>query len=145
MVARDANNRIRHDSIAAQRPLINPTTRAGVIELKEKLGAFNLADYKNDVVVMMNGMETVYNEIIEHGAKHEDFILNVFKALKMATDPVFLNYITCLEDNYQSGADMTADDVILNMYSTFSQSVLDFRMLREGKLLEDSSFGVHWW
>ena len=61
---------------------INPSTRVGVNNLITKLTKMNLADYKEDVVAMVNDFQTTYNEIKAKDSKgYSNIEYSFFEAL----------------------------------------------------------------
>ena len=104
--------------------LIIPLTHAGVIDLKNRLGKFNILKCDNNIVTMLEEMEEVYNKILSRGSTHKDFIVNLFIAFKTCTDSVFRDFIQRIEDDYQKGKDITADNLITAATTKYNNMIL---------------------
>ena len=57
------------------------TTKSGVNDLKSNLSEFNLADHKQDMPKILNGMLVIFNKIILAGGQDDDFMLKIFNIL----------------------------------------------------------------
>ena len=90
----------------------NPSVRAGVMDLKNLLANFKLRDYNYDVPNMLTKMEEIYTQILNKKKSHDDYILNIFNALKTSKDKRFHEYIERIEDSYESGEEMTVEELV---------------------------------
>ena len=89
--------------------MVKPNTRACVSSLKSRMTTYKLSDYGEDVTEMLTAMDDTYNEILQLGGTHDDYILNLFAGLKTSSNKVFSDFIGRKEDDYQGGDDITPE------------------------------------
>ena len=90
------DNELIYDGVTMLQILVDtvkPSLRAGVADLKEKLRQSKLATYSYDVSEMLNKMESTFREIQKQGQTHEDYILDLFRALATGNNDIFHRYI----------------------------------------------------
>jgi hypothetical protein len=100
-----------------------PSLRTGVATLKQKLRGSKLATFDNNVKKMTDKMQGTYNEIIRHGQTHEDFIHDLFNALLTSTNETFLNWVTRIQDNYETGTDVVPSTLIKDAVTKYNNMV----------------------
>ena len=76
---------------------------------------------------MTEEMETSYNEIVDRGATHEDFVLNLFTALKTGTNKIFKDFIIRIKDDYQWGKLNVTADELMETATTKYNSLVEFK------------------
>ena len=89
--------------------IVKPSLRAGVADLKEKLRHSKLATFGYDVTKMTDKMESTYKEILTQGQTHEDYILDLFRALLTGKNEIFHRFIQDKEGEYETGLDLTPE------------------------------------
>ena len=91
---------------------INPSTRVGVRNLINKLIKMNLADYKEDVVAMVNAFQSTYNKI---KAKDEKGFSNpesaLFDALLTTKNKDFEDAINSIVCEWEKGTDFSYEEI----------------------------------
>lgn len=92
--------------------IVKPSLRAGVADLKEKLRHSKLSTFGYDVTKMLDKMETTYQEITANEQTHEDYILDLFRALLTGKNEIFHRFIQDKEGEYDCGLDITPDTLI---------------------------------
>ena len=85
---------------------IMPSTRVGVSDLKDKLKAVSMANFSHNPRDMLQHMKSVYEEIQEQGGTHEDYLLDVFRALKTAKNDDFLTLVKKQKTDWDTGTDI---------------------------------------
>ena len=80
----------------------HPSTMVGVCDLKKSLANVTLATYQEDVPKMLKAMHRMYNEILEKGSTHNDYIINLFWALRTSKCDRFEGYIDRLQQDWQT-------------------------------------------
>jgi hypothetical protein len=91
---------------------IHPSTRVGLSDLKEKLKNASLNSFNNNVRDMLQHMKSTYDEIIDSGGSHEDYILDLFRALLSAKNDAFLANITLKKGKWDTGEKDIHPDVL---------------------------------
>eukprot|EP00957_Ditylum_brightwellii_P123256 9397662-Ditylum_brightwellii.AAC.1 len=74
----------------------------------------------SDVVEFNSYVKNSLKGLQSRGEKTEDLIINLFKGYKAAKDAIFVDYITCKEDDYEEGTPYTPERLMrkaLNKYS----------------------------
>ena len=72
---------------------INPTTRVGVSELKTDLREATSAKFKHNVKDLTDYLSSKYREITEKGQQHQDYLLDLFNALKTVPNADFASFV----------------------------------------------------
>jgi hypothetical protein len=102
---------------------VKPSIRAGVADLKEKLRHSKLATFGYDVTKLTDKMESTYKEIIKQGQSHEDYLLDLFRALSTGNNEVFQRFISDEEGKYECGTDISPDELIQLATTRFNNMV----------------------
>jgi hypothetical protein len=102
---------------------VNPTTRVGVSHLKDALRTAKLATYSYNVLDMTDKMQSYYDEILEKGTKHDDFILDLFRALLTGKNTIFTSFIQRKHDAWDEGKDILSDDLIRDAVTKYQNMV----------------------
>ena len=106
-----SNGQIENDGIIILKLIltkINPSTRVGVRNLINKLTKMNLADYKEDVVAMVNAFQSTYNEIKAKDDKgYSSPESALFDALLTTKNKDFEDSINSIVREWEKGTDFT--------------------------------------
>jgi hypothetical protein len=103
---------------------VNPNTRVGVADLKETLRNVKLANFSHNVRDMTDQMTSVYDDIIQRGFTHEDFILDIFRALLSGKNDIFTQYVQRQRDSWDTGTDITPDQLIKETTTKYNNMVV---------------------
>lgn len=57
------------------------------------------------------------------GSNHNDLLVNLFKGLKSASDPLFVSYIQEKQDRYNEGTDYTVDQLLMLAENKYKELV----------------------
>lgn len=74
---------------------------------------------------MMNAMDAAYGEInVKHGKPYDDYLENIFEALKTFPNKICTDYVVRLEDDYESvsksgGSDKEIHEVVTKVKNNF--------------------------
>ena len=71
---------------------------------------------------MTDKMQGSYNEVFKHGQTHEDYILELFRALLTGKTDVFHGFVTHEQDKYETGKDMIS--TIINFFLSLGRLIL---------------------
>ena len=99
---------------------INPTTRVGVSDYKDRISAARMNKFSHNLIQMLDDMESNYHRILELGQKHEDWTLHVFNAMLSAKNKVFTDYIQRKKDEWEVGEDINVDTLITDAKSKYN-------------------------
>ena len=102
---------------------INPTTRVGVSDYKERISSARMNKFNHDLIKMLDEMESNYNKILELGQQHEDWTLHVFNAMISAKNRVFTDYIQRKKDEWEVGEEVNVDTLINDAKSKYNNMV----------------------
>ena len=91
---------------------INPDTRVGVYDLKKDIMDARLTKFSNNVKDMLDHMDSQYQQIIQQGHTHEDYVMNLFDALLSSKNEEFRQAIRSEKTNWEKGEDVSADAII---------------------------------
>ena len=91
---------------------VNPATRVGVKELRKTIRDARLPRYKHDVKAMLDDMQNNYLQILRKEETHDNYEDDVFEALLSSKNDIFRNYIQRLQDECESGKDITPGDIM---------------------------------
>ena len=91
---------------------VNPATRVGVKELRKAIRTARLPRYKHDVQAMLDNMNNNYLKIIRKEESHDNYEDDLFEALLSSKNDIFRNYIQRLQDEWESGKDITPGDIM---------------------------------
>ena len=85
--------------------IVKPSLKVGLKEFKDIISMANAKSYKNDPNEMLDAMENAYHEItINRKSTYDQYMDDLFKALKMFTNRVYVDFVTCLEDEWETDA-----------------------------------------
>ena len=82
---------------------VNPSTRVGVSDLKEKLRRVKLSNHSDDVHEMLEYMQDNYSKILQAGGSHEDYLMDLYNALLTTKNDVFRDVIQQSKDDWEVG------------------------------------------
>jgi hypothetical protein len=99
---------------------VKPSTRVGIIALKDKIRAARLANFNHNVCDMLDHMNDTYLEIVCSGGKHEDMIMDLFTSLLSSKNEIFNSYIQRTKDNWEVGKDYEVDEIITSAVEKFN-------------------------
>ena len=91
---------------------INPDTRVGVYDLKKDIMDARLSKFNNNVKEMLDHMDGQYQNIIQQGHSHEDYVMNLFDALLSSKNEEFRQAIRMEKTEWEKGNDVSADSLI---------------------------------
>ena len=106
---------------------VKPSTRVGIIALKDKIRASHLANFNHNVSDMLDHMNDTYLEIVRSGGKHDDMIMDLFTSLLSSKNEIFNSYIQRSKDNWEVGQDYEVDEIItsaVEKYNNMSEQKL---------------------
>jgi hypothetical protein len=106
---------------------VKPSTRVGIIALKDKIRACRLANFNHNVSDMLDHMNDTYLEIVRSGGKHDDMIMDLFTSLLSSKNEIFNSYIQRSKDNWEVGQDYEVDEIItsaVEKYNNMSEQKL---------------------
>jgi len=101
-------------------------TRATVRHIRGKLSSMDqyLPTIGYDIIKFNTYVKDLIDSLNARGETTQDLLANVFKAYKVASDKTFVEYIRKKEDEYDEGADIDVDHLMLqagNKYKTMVQ------------------------
>ena len=99
---------------------VKPSTRVGIIALKDKIRASRLANFNHNVCDMLDHMNDTYLEIVRSGGKHEDMVMDLFTSLLSSKNEIFNSYIQRTKDNWEVGKDYEVDEIITSAVEKFN-------------------------
>ena len=83
--------------------ILKPSVRVGLREYKRLIQRATAQNYDNDPVEMLNAMDSAYDEItVKHGQSFDEYMEYIFDALKTFPNKIFVDFVTRLEDDYES-------------------------------------------
>ena len=83
--------------------ILKPSVRVGLREYKRLIQRATAKTYGNNPVDMLNAMDNVYDEItVKHGQSFDEYMEYIFDALKTFPNKIFVDFVTRLEDDYES-------------------------------------------
>ena len=99
---------------------VKPSTRVGIIALKDKIRASRLANFNHNVCDMLDHMNDTYLEIVRSGGKHDDMIMDLFTSLLSSKNEIFNSYIQRSKDNWEVGQDYEVDELITSAVEKYN-------------------------
>jgi hypothetical protein len=123
---KSSDGEIYYDGVTMLQILIekvNPTTRVGVVDLKDKIRNAKMANYSHNVREMTDKLQSYYNDILRKGRTHEDFVLDLFNALGSGKNDVFCDFIQRKKDEWDTGVDIEADQLIKDALAKYNNMV----------------------
>ena len=108
---KNANGLVEEDGATMLKILVDivkPSLKVGLKEFKDVISKANAKAYNNDPLEMLDAMENAYDEItINRQSTYDQYMDDLFKALKTFTNRVFVDFVTRLEDEWET--DVTED------------------------------------
>ena len=101
----------------------NPSTRVGVSELKTDLREANSAKFKHNVKDLTDYMSSKYREIQEKGQQHQDYLLDLFNALKTVPNSDFAAFVRDERQAWEIGGTKDADQLIAESLTIYNNAV----------------------
>ena len=93
--------------------IVKPILKVGLWRFKEIIGTAAAKKYNEDPIELLDAVEGAYDEItIECGKTHDSYMSDLFKALKTFKNKVFVNFIICHEDAWETDATDDTDENI---------------------------------
>ena len=78
--------------------IVKPSLKVGLMEFKNIIAKATSKAYNNDPLEMLDAMENAYDEItINRQGTYDQYMDDLFKALKTFQNRIFVDYITRLE------------------------------------------------
>ena len=85
--------------------ILKPSVRVGLREYKRLIQQAPAKSYGNNPIDMLNAMENAYDEVTaKHSQSFDEYIEYLFDALKTFSNKIFVDFVTSLEDDYESEA-----------------------------------------
>ena len=85
--------------------IVKPSLKVGLKEFKDIISSANAKTYKNDPNEMLDAMENAYHEItVNRKSTYDQYMDDLFKALKTYTNRVYVDFVTRLEDEWETDA-----------------------------------------
>ena len=101
----------------------NPSTRVGVSELKTDLREATSAKFKHNVKDLTDYMSSKYREIREKGQQHQDYLLDLFNALKTVPNSDFSAFVRDERQSWEIGGTKDADQLITEALTIYNNAV----------------------
>lgn len=92
--------------------IMNPDARVNVRDLKDKLRSTKITDFKGDVRAMLTHMEFIYSHIVSENKTYDEYLGDILDALQSVQDKSFYTTVENLQDDYDGGKRMTAQEII---------------------------------
>ena len=102
---------------------VNPSTRVGVSDMKETIRETRMHQFDHKVSDMMNDIQTNYNQIVELGYKHDDVVMDTFKALLSTKNEIFKSFVQRMKDAWEMGADTTLNELASTATTKYNNMV----------------------
>ena len=119
---------------------INPSTRVGVRNLINKLTKMNLADFKEDVVAMVNAFQSTYNEIKskdDKGFSNPESAL--FDALLTTKNKDFEDAINSIVREWEKGTDFSYEEIKEQALESYRNLIARYKRLDKKWLTSSTS------
>ena len=101
----------------------NPSTRVGVSELKTDLREATSAKFKHNVKDLTDYMSSKYREIWEKVQQHQDYLLDLFNALKTVPNGDFASFVRDERQAWEIGGNKDADQLIAESLTIYNNAV----------------------
>ena len=83
--------------------IVKPSLKVGLKEFKDIINKATVKAYNNHPLEMLDAMENTYEEItINHQSTYDQYMDDLFKALKTFQNRIFVDYLTRLEDEWET-------------------------------------------
>lgn len=102
---------------------INPSTRVGISDLSLQIQEARMNKFNNNVVMMLDHMNNNYQQIEAMNEQHPNYIMHLFHALLSAKNEIFVNYVQTIKDNWETGKDVSADELINEAKTKYNNMV----------------------
>jgi len=102
---------------------VTPSTRVGIIDLKDKVRAAKFSNFGHSVSHMLDHMNDTYLEITKSGGSYENFIMDLFNALLSSRNIIFNDCIQRTKDEWEVGKDFDADKIIATSIEMYNNMV----------------------
>ena len=130
-----SNGQIENDGIIMLKLIltkINPSTRVGVRNLINKLTKMDLADYKEDVVAMVNAFQSTYNKIKAKDDKgYSSPESALFDALLTTKNKDFEESINSIVREWEKGTDFTYEQIKEQSLESYRNLVARYKRLNK--------------
>ena len=85
--------------------IVKPSLKVGLKKFKDIIATATAKAYKNDPLEMLDAMENAYDKIIINcQSTYDQFMDDLFKGLKTFSNHVFFDFVTRLEDDWETNA-----------------------------------------
>ena len=85
--------------------IVKPSLKVGLKEFKDIIATATAKAYKNDPNEMLDAMENAYHETtINHHSTYDQYMDDLFRALKTFTNRVYVDFVVRLEDKWETDA-----------------------------------------
>ena len=86
--------------------IVKPSLKVGLKEFKDIINKATVKAYNNHPLEMLDAMENTYEEItINHQSTYDQYMDDLFKALKTFQNRIFVDYVMRLEDEWETDPD----------------------------------------
>lgn len=99
---------------------INPSTRVGVTHLKDLLRDAKLSQHNNNVLSLTEKMDSTYQEILNRGGSHDDYIKDLFEALLSGKNDIFNKYIQDKKTAWETGTEIESHRLIQDAVTVYN-------------------------
>ena len=99
---------------------VTPHVRVGVSDLKKKLRNARLPNFNHSVPELTDFMQSQYDEIIEKGRTHDDYVLDLFAALLSGKNDKFNTAIEAEQRRWERGDTISHEDLIATAVSLYN-------------------------
>ena len=83
--------------------VLKPSLRTGLKEFKGIIQTANAKKFGNNVVEMLNAMESAHDEItVKHSKTYDSYMEDLFKAFKTFPNKIFTDFIIRIEDDWEA-------------------------------------------
>ncbi len=99
---------------------VTPHVRVGVSDLKKKLRNARLPNFNHSVPELTDFMQSQYDEIVEKGRTHDDYVLDLFAALLSGKNDKFNTAIEAEQRRWERGETISHEDLIATAVSLYN-------------------------
>ena len=104
--------------------IIKPATKVGLTEYKEIIKHAHGKDHHQNVTEILDSMEKAYNEITyNHRSTYDDYMDDLFTALKSFQNKTFTDYVVRLEIEYQADNGDIDEDTLIQKCQTIYNNI----------------------
>jgi len=76
---------------------VNPDIMMTILKLKMDLVGVKATTFGNNITDMLDHIEEIYADIIREEGSHEDYLINIFEALKTLNNPEWISFVRPLK------------------------------------------------